>query len=255
MALKLRKWDVVEELKTDEDMALYLEAAMEEAGDDAAKKDAAKKNGTLPYPTQDALRTEAHEEEPGIVLTVADVDGNVVRRVTAPAHVEAVRAHGREHFVRGATGERGARVVDVARGHLEERAHRHRRVRINEWSRAGERHFHAYVPTRRRERPGRAARARPAFLRDLHRIAEVLGEQQAQSIESRGLVELRDAARVHLEHRGECRAIGGPARERLAAGVRRRRSEDEQRGEQPRHAPVHGKQAHDPAATGGASAA
>lgn len=36
MALKLRKWDVVEHLKTDEDMALYLEAAMEEAGDDAA---------------------------------------------------------------------------------------------------------------------------------------------------------------------------------------------------------------------------
>lgn len=36
MALKLRKWDVIEELKTDEDMALYLEAAMEEAGDDAA---------------------------------------------------------------------------------------------------------------------------------------------------------------------------------------------------------------------------
>ena len=36
MALKLRKWDVVEELKTSEDMALYLEAAMAEAGDDAA---------------------------------------------------------------------------------------------------------------------------------------------------------------------------------------------------------------------------
>ena len=36
MTLKLRKWDVVEHLKTDEDMALYLEAAMEEAGDDAA---------------------------------------------------------------------------------------------------------------------------------------------------------------------------------------------------------------------------
>lgn len=30
-----RKWDVVEHLKTEEDMALYLEAAMEEAGDDA----------------------------------------------------------------------------------------------------------------------------------------------------------------------------------------------------------------------------
>lgn len=36
MALKLRKWDVVEGLKTEEDMALYLEGAMEEAGDDAA---------------------------------------------------------------------------------------------------------------------------------------------------------------------------------------------------------------------------
>lgn len=36
MTLKLRKWDVVEELKTEADMARYLEAAMEEAGDDAA---------------------------------------------------------------------------------------------------------------------------------------------------------------------------------------------------------------------------
>lgn len=36
MTLKLRKWDVVEQLKTEEDMALYLEAAMEEAGDDAS---------------------------------------------------------------------------------------------------------------------------------------------------------------------------------------------------------------------------
>lgn len=35
MALKLRKWDVAEHLKTDEDMAYYLEAALEEAGDDA----------------------------------------------------------------------------------------------------------------------------------------------------------------------------------------------------------------------------
>lgn len=32
----LRKWDVVEHLKTEEDMAAYLEAAIEEAGDDAA---------------------------------------------------------------------------------------------------------------------------------------------------------------------------------------------------------------------------
>jgi probable addiction module antidote protein len=32
----LRKWDVVEHLKTEEDMAAYLEAAIEEAGDDSA---------------------------------------------------------------------------------------------------------------------------------------------------------------------------------------------------------------------------
>ena len=34
--VKLRRWDVVEHLKTEEDMALYLEAALQEAGDDAA---------------------------------------------------------------------------------------------------------------------------------------------------------------------------------------------------------------------------
>ena len=33
---KLRKWDSAEHLKTDEDIALYLEACFEEAGDDAA---------------------------------------------------------------------------------------------------------------------------------------------------------------------------------------------------------------------------
>ena len=35
-ALKLRKWDSAEHLKTDEDMAQYLEACLQEAGDDAA---------------------------------------------------------------------------------------------------------------------------------------------------------------------------------------------------------------------------
>lgn len=33
---RLRKWDSAEHLKTEEDMVLYLEACMEEAGDDAA---------------------------------------------------------------------------------------------------------------------------------------------------------------------------------------------------------------------------
>ncbi len=36
MALKLRKWDTAEYLRTEEEMALYLEACFEEAGDDAA---------------------------------------------------------------------------------------------------------------------------------------------------------------------------------------------------------------------------
>ena len=35
-ALKLRKWDSAEYLKTEEDMALYLDACLQEAGDDAA---------------------------------------------------------------------------------------------------------------------------------------------------------------------------------------------------------------------------
>ena len=35
-ALTLRKWDSAEHLKTDEDMAAYLEACLQEAGDDAA---------------------------------------------------------------------------------------------------------------------------------------------------------------------------------------------------------------------------
>jgi probable addiction module antidote protein len=34
--LKLRRWDSAEHLKSDEDIVAYLEACMEEAGDDAA---------------------------------------------------------------------------------------------------------------------------------------------------------------------------------------------------------------------------
>ena len=34
--VKLKKWDSAEHLKSDEDMAFYLEACLEEAGDDAA---------------------------------------------------------------------------------------------------------------------------------------------------------------------------------------------------------------------------
>ena len=34
--LKLRRWDTTEYLKTEEDMVMYLQACMDEAGDDAA---------------------------------------------------------------------------------------------------------------------------------------------------------------------------------------------------------------------------
>ncbi len=34
--IKLNKWDSAEHLQTEQDMALYLQACMEEAGDDAA---------------------------------------------------------------------------------------------------------------------------------------------------------------------------------------------------------------------------
>ena len=36
MKTRLKKWDSAEHLKTNEDMALYLEVCLEEAGDDAA---------------------------------------------------------------------------------------------------------------------------------------------------------------------------------------------------------------------------
>ncbi|SER19405.1 probable addiction module antidote protein [Azotobacter beijerinckii] len=35
MTIRLTRWDVVDYLKTEEDIALYLEACIEEAGDDA----------------------------------------------------------------------------------------------------------------------------------------------------------------------------------------------------------------------------
>jgi probable addiction module antidote protein len=35
-ALKLKKWDSAQYLKAEEDMALYLDACLQEAGDDAA---------------------------------------------------------------------------------------------------------------------------------------------------------------------------------------------------------------------------
>ena len=50
-----------------------------------AEKEADKKGTPIAYPTREELRAEEREEEPAIVLTVTDEDGNVVRRLTGPA--------------------------------------------------------------------------------------------------------------------------------------------------------------------------
>ncbi len=44
-----------------------------------------KEGGDTPYPGWDALRAEAAEEEPGVVLTIRDSAGDIVRRLPGPA--------------------------------------------------------------------------------------------------------------------------------------------------------------------------
>jgi photosystem II stability/assembly factor-like uncharacterized protein len=50
-----------------------------------AEKEADKKGVPISYPSHSDLRAEAREEDPAVVLTVKDADGNVVRRLSAPA--------------------------------------------------------------------------------------------------------------------------------------------------------------------------
>jgi hypothetical protein len=49
-----------------------------------AEKEAEKKGVEIAYPDAAALLAEAREEDPGVVLTVKDSEGNVVRRLTGP---------------------------------------------------------------------------------------------------------------------------------------------------------------------------
>jgi hypothetical protein len=49
-----------------------------------AEKTVAEKGGDVLYPTWDALAAEDREEDPAMVLIVADSQGNVVRRLTGP---------------------------------------------------------------------------------------------------------------------------------------------------------------------------
>ncbi|HEY6337599.1 MAG TPA: glycosyl hydrolase [Candidatus Sulfotelmatobacter sp.] len=48
---------------------------------DDAEKEAAKKNQTLPYPSNDELRTEAEEAEPELYFLIYDDSGTAIRRV------------------------------------------------------------------------------------------------------------------------------------------------------------------------------
>lgn len=52
-----------------------------------AEKEAAKKGEDIFYPSWDSLRVEDREEDPAILLTVTDEEGNVVRRLTGPTKV------------------------------------------------------------------------------------------------------------------------------------------------------------------------
>ena len=50
----------------------------------AAEKEAREAGDAIAYPSWDALRAEAREEAPAIVLTVEDTDGHVIRRLEGP---------------------------------------------------------------------------------------------------------------------------------------------------------------------------
>jgi photosystem II stability/assembly factor-like uncharacterized protein len=50
-----------------------------------AEGEVEKKGGNVFYPSWDSLRAESREEEPTVVLTVTDAQGNVVRRLNGPA--------------------------------------------------------------------------------------------------------------------------------------------------------------------------
>ena len=50
-----------------------------------AEKDAAKKNQTLPYPSNDALRAKAEEAKPEVYFMVYDESGTAIRRVEGSA--------------------------------------------------------------------------------------------------------------------------------------------------------------------------
>jgi photosystem II stability/assembly factor-like uncharacterized protein len=57
----------------------------------ASEKEIDKKGGELVYPPADALRAEAREEDPAVLITVKDAGGQVVRRLSGPAKMGVQR--------------------------------------------------------------------------------------------------------------------------------------------------------------------
>ncbi len=65
----------------------YLPKAIQTAKEQRREreKEIEKQGGDTPYPGWDALRDEETEEEPAVVLTVRDSNGEVVRKLEGPA--------------------------------------------------------------------------------------------------------------------------------------------------------------------------
>jgi photosystem II stability/assembly factor-like uncharacterized protein len=64
----------------------YLKDAIESRKTQRQKAEAAlaKKNADIPFPAWDTLKAEDRQEDPAVVVTVSDANGQVVRRFTAP---------------------------------------------------------------------------------------------------------------------------------------------------------------------------
>jgi photosystem II stability/assembly factor-like uncharacterized protein len=65
----------------------YLPEAIQTAKEQRRESEKAieKEGGDTPYPGWDALRAEAAEEAPFVMLTIQDKDGNIIRRLEGPA--------------------------------------------------------------------------------------------------------------------------------------------------------------------------
>jgi hypothetical protein len=74
----------------------YLKDAIESRKTVRQKAEAAlaKKNADVPFPAWDTLKVEDRQEDPAVVVTVSDANGQVVRRFTAPATAGIVESRG-----------------------------------------------------------------------------------------------------------------------------------------------------------------